>query len=199
MIDEQSLNSLRLGSLSRIHSCPQTGTRSPWEHWPPRSLGLDVIVNIVLSRSLAYFADRVEVHLGDLAIASFGTPPVSNDIPDGFPPLNNETIIECTSYGDTLSPCSRARQRPSRPATLLFILIETRIPGRHNQSSSRVPFIHHSHIFEPGLRNPRPRVRERNRTIDLRWPARRLHQQAGHDIDYTDRSWLGRRCRYSRK
>ncbi|KAI1609311.1 putative penicillin-binding protein [Exophiala viscosa] len=49
------------------------------------------------------------VHLGDLAIPSFQSPPISNDIPDGYPPLNNETIIECTSYGDTLPPCSRAQ------------------------------------------------------------------------------------------
>ncbi|KAK5451815.1 hypothetical protein LTS15_007538 [Exophiala xenobiotica] len=51
-----------------------------------------------------------DFHLGDLAIQSFQSPPVSDTVNiDGYPPLGNETIIECNSYGDTLPSCSRAQ------------------------------------------------------------------------------------------
>ncbi|KAL6252772.1 hypothetical protein RBB50_000491 [Rhinocladiella similis] len=51
-----------------------------------------------------------DFHLGDLAIQSFQSPPVSNVVDqDGYPPLGNESIIGCNSYGDSLPPCTRAQ------------------------------------------------------------------------------------------
>ncbi|KAH8703424.1 putative penicillin-binding protein [Talaromyces proteolyticus] len=51
---------------------------------------------------------RGEVSLGDLASEGFQQPPVSTNIPNGFPPLGNETVINCSSYGPE-PPCTRAQ------------------------------------------------------------------------------------------
>ncbi|KIW11614.1 hypothetical protein PV08_10916 [Exophiala spinifera] len=58
-----------------------------------------------------------EVTVGSLASQASGigrdcerSPPVSNSVDkDGYPPLGNESVIECNSYGDSLPPCTRAQ------------------------------------------------------------------------------------------
>ncbi|KAH8812245.1 putative penicillin-binding protein [Xylogone sp. PMI_703] len=49
-----------------------------------------------------------DVSLGDISLPGFGLPPVSDDVPSGFPPLPQNSIINCSSYGPE-PPCTRAQ------------------------------------------------------------------------------------------
>jgi hypothetical protein len=46
--------------------------------------------------------------LGDLSIQSYQSPPISDDIPDGYPPLNKSAIPPCNGYGPQ-ETCNRQR------------------------------------------------------------------------------------------
>jgi CubicO group peptidase (beta-lactamase class C family) len=49
------------------------------------------------------------VHLGDFATQSFGQPPIEVVVENGFPPLENSSIVFCDSYGDIYPQCTRAQ------------------------------------------------------------------------------------------
>lgn len=56
----------------------------------------------------------VTVHVGDLATPYIGGESPSEVIPGavslGFPPVNNDSIIQCSFYSYDLPPCTRERR-----------------------------------------------------------------------------------------
>ncbi len=53
--------------------------------------------------------DISQVTLGDLAQPSLQSAPVSDAIPNGYPPLVNESVIACSAYSGQLPTCDRQR------------------------------------------------------------------------------------------